>query len=215
MKTWLYIKQHNKTGLKYFGKTVKDPILYNGSGNRWMNHLKVHGRDITTVWCRLFSNTDKLVEYALNFSEKNNIVESEEWANLQPENGIDGNVAGNKCSSETKNKISRNTINTHKGQIPWNKGKAMSATYKAKIVKGLEKYRIANPDWYEKSFGNPAIREKREAKRLAVICKPVCVDGIIYPSATATAKALGLKKTTLIKRVLSKNFESYRYISTT
>ena len=23
--TWLYIKQHNTTGLKYFGKTTKDP----------------------------------------------------------------------------------------------------------------------------------------------------------------------------------------------
>ncbi len=127
MKTWLYIKQHNKTGLKYFGKTVKDPVLYNGSGKRWMNHLKVHGPDITTVWYQLFSNKDTLVEYALNFSEKNNIVESEKWANLKPENGLDGNVAGNKHSSETKNKISRNTINTHKGQIAWNKGKAMSS----------------------------------------------------------------------------------------
>ncbi len=95
------------------------------------------------------------------------------------------------------------------------KAKQCPAIHKAKAVEGQEQYRIANPDWYEKSFGNPAIREKREAKRLAVICKPVCVDGTIYPSATATAKALGLKKITLIKRVLSKNFESYGYLSTT
>ena len=34
--TWLYIKQHNITKLKYFGKTVrKDPIKYKGSGTYW------------------------------------------------------------------------------------------------------------------------------------------------------------------------------------
>lgn len=31
---WLYIKQHNQTGLKYFGKTIrKDPKKYKGSGS--------------------------------------------------------------------------------------------------------------------------------------------------------------------------------------
>jgi len=31
--TYLYIKEHSKTGLKYFGKTTKsDPTVYDGSG---------------------------------------------------------------------------------------------------------------------------------------------------------------------------------------
>lgn len=87
--TWLYIKQHNITGLKYFGKTVrKDPIKYLGSGTYWTNHLKKHGADITTIWCQLFTNLDDLVSHAVKFSLDNNIVESVEWANLEIEDGI-------------------------------------------------------------------------------------------------------------------------------
>lgn len=29
LPTYLYIKTHNQTGLKYFGKTTKDPFKYN------------------------------------------------------------------------------------------------------------------------------------------------------------------------------------------
>jgi len=89
--TWLYIKQHNITGLKYFGKTVrKDPIKYLGSGTYWNNHLKKHNTDITTIWCQLFTNIDELVAYAVKFSLDNNIVESSEWANLEIEDGLSG-----------------------------------------------------------------------------------------------------------------------------
>lgn len=50
LPTYLYVKQHTITGLKYFGKTIKDPYVYPGSGthcnttsenrgnmNRWHN----------------------------------------------------------------------------------------------------------------------------------------------------------------------------------
>lgn len=75
--TWLYIKQHNKTGLKYFGKTTrKDPIRYLGSGTYWTRHLNVHSNDVTTIWCQLFTDKTELTEYALKFSSDNNIVES-------------------------------------------------------------------------------------------------------------------------------------------
>lgn len=30
MPIYLYVKTHRKTGLKYFGKTVKDPLTYKG-----------------------------------------------------------------------------------------------------------------------------------------------------------------------------------------
>ena len=101
--TWLYIKQHNITGLKYFGKTIsKDPYSYRGSGNRWINHLKIHGDDISTLWCELFTNVDVLVEFATQFSIENKIVESDMWANLIDENGLDG---GGSPSIETRNKI--------------------------------------------------------------------------------------------------------------
>ena len=88
--TWLYIKQHTVTGLKYFGKTTRNPRKYKGSGKRWVNHLSVHGNLVETIWCQLFTNKNELVEFALKFSKENNIVESDEWANLMPENGLDG-----------------------------------------------------------------------------------------------------------------------------
>ena len=93
--TWLYIKQHNKTGLKYFGKTIKpDPTKYLGSGKYWRAHLKKHGKDISTPWCQRFEDRDELVEFALLFSKENNIVESKEWANLIAENGMTGGDTG-------------------------------------------------------------------------------------------------------------------------
>ena len=88
--TWLYIKQHKVSGLKYFGKTTRDPIKYNGSGVYWKRHLITHGSEITTLWSQLFNNKESLIEYALNFSQENNIVDSSKWANLIIENGLDG-----------------------------------------------------------------------------------------------------------------------------
>jgi hypothetical protein len=115
--TWLYIKQHNHTGLKYFGKTVCDPSNYRGSGkywlSHWLSHLQKHGNDITTVWCKLFEDRQELVEYALQFSTKNNIVDSIEWANLKPENGLDGGTVGTKVSQSTKEKLSKANLGKH------------------------------------------------------------------------------------------------------
>jgi hypothetical protein len=88
--TYLYIKQHTKTGLKYFGKTTKDPIQYLGSGKHWKRHIKKHGEFVETLWYQLFTSKEQIINYALKFSKENNIVESKEWANLKDENGLDG-----------------------------------------------------------------------------------------------------------------------------
>lgn len=112
--TWLYIKQHNVTGLKYFGKTVrKDPIKYKGSGTYWTRHLATHGYDITTTWLQLFTSKDDLVEFALTFSKENNIIESSEWANLEFEDGLSGSGYYRKCSQETiEKRVKANTGKT-------------------------------------------------------------------------------------------------------
>ena len=96
MIIYLYIKQHSNTKLKYFGKTMKsDPFKYLGSGTRWLNHIKKHGKDkVVTLEIWGFDDQDLCSEFALAFSKKNNIVESTEWANLRPENGLDGLPAG-------------------------------------------------------------------------------------------------------------------------
>ena len=88
--TWLYIKQHNITGLKYFGKTRSDPLKYKGSGTYWNRHLKIHGNNVTTIWSKLFTDECEMINYAKNFSIENKIVESIDWANLIPESCEDG-----------------------------------------------------------------------------------------------------------------------------
>ena len=94
--TWLYIKRHRLTGLQYFGKTIRDPIKYVGSGNYWKRHLNIHGRDVETVWCELFIDKQLLTEFAEFFSEFFNIVNElnvngkKTWANSVPEDGLQG-----------------------------------------------------------------------------------------------------------------------------
>jgi len=87
---YLYIKTHNKTGLKYFGKTEKkDPFKYLGSGKLWRQHLSKFGEDITTEIFGCFYDRDECYKAAVEFSHKNNIVESTDWANLRIEE-LDG-----------------------------------------------------------------------------------------------------------------------------
>lgn len=99
MTIYLYIKCHTKTGLKYFGKTIKNPYEYQGSGVYWNRHLDVHGRDeVQTLNVWEFNNQKDCTDFALNFSKTNNIVKSTEWANLMEENGISGGrVENNHC----------------------------------------------------------------------------------------------------------------------
>jgi len=92
--TWLYLKQHNKTGLKYFGKTIRNPDEYLGSGIYWTNHLALHGDDVSTIWKQLFTTKKEINEFALKYSRDNNVVESKEYANLKPEDGLMGGDTG-------------------------------------------------------------------------------------------------------------------------
>ena len=101
--TWLYIKQHNQTGLKYFGMTRnEDPIRYMGSGKYWQAHLKIHGKDVSTPWCQLFEDEQEIIKYARSFSIEHNIVKSKEWANLVPEPGEYNKGSGSKGWKHTE-----------------------------------------------------------------------------------------------------------------
>jgi hypothetical protein len=89
--TYLYIKTHNVTGLKYFGKTTGRRLKqYKGSGTRWLNHINYHGYDVTTEIVGYFTDKEECRRTAIEFSVAHNIVESAEWANLIPEDGISG-----------------------------------------------------------------------------------------------------------------------------
>ena len=105
---YLYIKTHNVTGLKYFGKTTRaDYDAYKGSGKRWQNHIKKHGYDVTTELYGAFEDgdTDACLEAALAFSIENNIVESADWANLKLETLDGGWDHINSLSPEERHKL--------------------------------------------------------------------------------------------------------------
>jgi hypothetical protein len=112
------IKTHNKTKLKYLCKcTNRDPYKYKGSGVYWKRHLKDHGSDITT---EVIFQTEDLNEFnsaCLRYSKEFNVKDSDEWANLIEENGLDGGTThtnpywlkGFKHSNESKSKISESS----------------------------------------------------------------------------------------------------------
>ena len=101
---FLYVKTHNKTGLKYFGKTTHDPFKYNGSGKAWCLHLKEFGTDISTEIVGSFTEREIAANFARNFSKENNIAESDLWANLIPETLGGWNEDGHKRKETMKQK---------------------------------------------------------------------------------------------------------------
>lgn len=87
----LYVKTHNKTGLKYLGTTTaKDPHKYQGSGVDWKLHIKEHGYDCTTEVIRECQTKDERNQWGLHYSILWDVVKNNDWANKIPETGAGG-----------------------------------------------------------------------------------------------------------------------------
>lgn len=115
--TYLYIKTHIESGLKYFGMTTnKDPHKYKGSGKMWTNHIKAHGYNVVTEIYGYYINEAECKFAAVQFSIIHNIVESPFWANLKPEYGEDGGGHLTPHTPETKLKM-KNHRNRKSGEI--------------------------------------------------------------------------------------------------
>ncbi len=176
--TYLYIKQHSLTGLKYFGKTTRHPEKYPGSGSYWQKHYRQHGKKyIVTLWSQLFNDKEECTRFALNFSKENNIVESDQWANLMPENGLDGGAMPGRKQSEEE-KLLRSKIMSGKKKSEEHKlhlrGKKRSPEYckwNAERKKG-NTHRCTQI-WELKSPGNEII----EATNMAQFCRENNLDG--------------------------------------
>jgi len=91
---YLYVKTHNKTGLKYLGKTIsEDPYSYPGSGKYWSAHLEKHGNDVSTEILLETNDSDELIRQGIYYSENPRVVESNIWANLIVEKGDGGDTS--------------------------------------------------------------------------------------------------------------------------
>lgn len=146
--TWLYIKKHNQTGLLYFGKTIRNPLIYKGSGSYWASHRKIHGNDISTIWYENFENENLLIEFAEFFSEFFDIVNSnktgkKQWANVVPENGLMGGQNKGLPSKMKGKKLNKPSTLKGKKRPEHSlsmKGRKLSEEHSSNISKSLKNY---------------------------------------------------------------------------
>jgi hypothetical protein len=112
--TRLYIKE--LFGIKYFGKTsCKNVESYSGSGVIWKKRIKKYGKEnIRTLWISdWYHDPYEIQKVALDFSRENQIVESNEWANLWAENGINGGKTRDESVNKGKMTVVDQNGNTY------------------------------------------------------------------------------------------------------
>jgi hypothetical protein len=89
---YLYLKE-SPLGLKYIGKTTKNPYKYMGSGLLWKRHIKKHNlklSDIKTTILFETNDSELFKKEAIRYSKSYDIVNSVEFANLTEEQGQGG-----------------------------------------------------------------------------------------------------------------------------
>lgn len=174
--TRLYVKELN--GIKYFGKTILQDIhKYPGSGTRWVNHVAKYGKqNIKTLWVSdWFTCPYHLQDFALAFSELNDIVGSNIWANLTAENGLSGghfNLSAK--TKEERSEIYKRAVASRLNRTPEQKKqrsiqhtKTLTENWsnrseKEKLVHAINTSKGLTQMWKEMSDEERAIRKQRE-----------------------------------------------------
>lgn len=134
----------------YFCKSARQDIIkYKGSGVKWKNVVKKHNNEkIQTIWVSdWYHSAQEIHDAALHFSIENDIVNSDKWANLVTEWGIDFHTrAGMKDSKETRLKKSiarkgnKNPMYNLRKELSPHYGKSHSESTKQKQSKSIQKY---------------------------------------------------------------------------
>ena len=140
--TALLVMSHNVTGLKYFCKTsdLRNIYNYKGSGLYWKRHLVKHGKDITVGVMGFYTDYQRCRNAALKFSQENDIVNSDAWANLVLENGTDGALNGSDNPFYGKSHTPEMTEHLRQQKIgkSVNKGAYRSPEQRSKISASLK-----------------------------------------------------------------------------
>jgi len=140
--TALLVMSHNVTGLKYFCKTadLRNVYNYKGSGLYWKKHLNKHGKDVTVGVMGFYTDYQRCRDAALKFSQENDIVNSDAWANLVLENGTDGALSGSDNPFYGKKHTPEMTEHLRQQKIgkSVNKGAYRSPENRAKISASLK-----------------------------------------------------------------------------
>lgn len=120
--TALYVKTHTLTGMKYFGKTTRLQKIhtYKGSGVHWVRHLKKHGCHYQTELLGIWHDADRLQKFATKFCIDNQVVESDQWANMVLEEGLQGASTGDTNvakRSDVRQKMSKHSARNLLGKF--------------------------------------------------------------------------------------------------
>jgi len=157
--TALLVISHNVTGLKYFCKTadLRNVYNYKGSGLYWKKHLNKHGKDVTVGVMGFYTDYQRCRDAALKFSQENDIVNSDAWANLVLENGTDGALNGSDNPFYGKKHTPEMTEHLRQQKIgkSVNKGAYRSPENRAKISASL------------KGRKNPAVSKALTGRKLS------------------------------------------------
>ena len=162
--TALLVMTHNVTGLKYFCKTTRLDRLawYKGSGIAWKKHLQEHGSDVTVEVLGIYEVQDECLSVAKEFSQSNNIVNGEGWANLVEELGKNGaSLKGEKNPfyGKTHSPETLQKIKLFKAGNRTNAGRVVSAEHRKKLSDAL------------KGRKNPLISQKLTGRKLSAETK--------------------------------------------
>lgn len=179
MPIYLYVKTHNKTGLKYLGKTISnDPYSYQGSGTVWTRHIKKHGYDVTTEILLETDDPKELKEVGIYYSNLWNIVESKNFANLVPEMGDGGAQLWTAESRQKLSKTQKGKKRTEESKKNYSKAQQKQAQH---LSKKLKEY-LSIPENYQKRYNqltsnwnNP---EHRENMSKTMSSLKWCNDGV-------------------------------------
>lgn len=161
--TRLYIKRIRtpQKVIWYFGKYTRNNIMsYTGSGVKWKNIVKHYGKDsIETVWVSdWYTNPEEIFKVAISFSIENSIVESDMWANLIPETGIDaaGTIKSKRhcCPCCNKEFYAKPSANRKFCSISC-QAKQATPNRKEHRNRMFEKYNIADNHWSKLGYKHP------------------------------------------------------------
>lgn len=148
MIIYLYVKTHNKTGLKYLGKTVQCPYTYLGSGKVWKEHISRFGKDISTEIIKECRDQSELYYWGRYYSNLWNIVEDPSWANCIPETG-GGALYGNDNPSKREDvKFKKATKRDQPGYIH-----PMKKVQNRLKISGKNHQSKKNPEYIKKISG--------------------------------------------------------------
>jgi hypothetical protein len=217
MTIYLYVKSHNKTGLKYLGKTINNPYTYTGSGKDWILHIKEHGNDVTTTILQVCSSKEELTYWGRYFSKIFKVTTAVDnygnriWANIIHETGggdgsnwadIEKAKITAKKISETikKNKVGKAYNQTGKDNHMYGKTGELHHNYGKKYSK--ESCELISLNHHDVS------KENNPRARLIRITTP---DGVEYEACgdlTGLCEAVGMSVSTAYKN-LSKGTEYY------